>query len=149
MMADVQGHINLIASGVQYALFVGFTTVMFFYIDRMGRRPLLIYRALAVATCHIVVGSILSAGDLVLDNVGGNKKVVIRVTRGKASTIIGFCYFMIIVYGLRPTLIRWIYAAEIWNLETCAADMGIAALGNWLFNFPLLLDVCPGFQSIR
>ena len=50
-MAGLSGNINLIASGVQYALFIIFTTVMFFYIDRTGRRPLLIYGALAMAAC--------------------------------------------------------------------------------------------------
>lgn len=33
-MAGLSGNINLIASGVQYALFIIFTTVMFFYVGR-------------------------------------------------------------------------------------------------------------------
>ena len=63
MMADLQGNINLIASGVQYALFIVFTTVMWFYIDRTGRRPLLIYGALLMGACHFVVGGVLSVGE--------------------------------------------------------------------------------------
>ena len=70
MMADLKDNINLIASGVQYALFIIFTTVMFFYIDRTGRRPLLIYGALAMAAGHFVVGGILSAGEYVPGGIG-------------------------------------------------------------------------------
>lgn len=60
MMAGLTGNINLIASGVQYALFIVFTTVMFFYIDKTGRRPLLIYGALAMGACHFIVGGKLT-----------------------------------------------------------------------------------------
>ena len=33
LMAGLKGNINLLASGVQYPLFIIFTTVMFFYMD--------------------------------------------------------------------------------------------------------------------
>jgi hypothetical protein len=36
-MVVLTGNINLISSGVQYALFIIFTTVMFFFIDNTGR----------------------------------------------------------------------------------------------------------------
>lgn len=65
LMAGLTGNTNLVASGVQYALFVIFTTIMFFYIDKVGRRGLLIYGALAMAACHFVVGGILSTGEIV------------------------------------------------------------------------------------
>jgi hypothetical protein len=64
-MAGLSGNINLTASGVQYALFIIFTTVMFFYIDKTSRRSLLIYGAIAMGACHFVVGGLLSAGEVV------------------------------------------------------------------------------------
>jgi hypothetical protein len=75
LMAGLTGNINLIASGVQYALFIIFTTIMFFYIDKIGRRQLLIYGALAMGACHFVVGGILSAGVNVPGGVGGKPNV--------------------------------------------------------------------------
>lgn len=100
LMADLQGNINLIASGVQYALFIIFTTIMFFYIDRTGRRQLLIYGALLMAFCHFVVGGILSSGELVEGGVDGNPNVLIRVTGSRAYTVIAFSYLLIIIYAL-------------------------------------------------
>lgn len=149
LMADLTGNINLIAAGVQYALFIVFTTVMFFYIDRTGRRPLLIYGALIMGACHFVVGGILSAGEYVPEGVDGNKNVVIRVTGSYAYTVIAFCYLLIIFYALTLAPVCWIYAAEVWSLETRATGMSIAALGNWLFNFALGLYIPPGFLNIR
>lgn len=148
-MAGLSGNINLIASGVQYALFIVFTTVMFFYIDKTGRRPLLIYGALSMAACHFVVGGLLSAGEIVPGGVGGNANIPIRLTGAKANTVIAFCYLLIIIYSLTLAPVCWIYAAEVWSLETRAVGMSIASLGNWLFNFALGLYIPPGFQNIK
>ena len=139
-MANLSGNINLIASGVQYALFIIFTTVMFFYIDRTSRRTLLIYGAIAMGVCHFIVGGLLSGGEIVPGGVGGNENIPIRVTGAASHAVIAFCYLLIIVYALTLAPVCWIYAAEVWSLETRAVGMGIAANGNWLFNFVRLLE---------
>ncbi|KAL4918778.1 general substrate transporter [Aspergillus aurantiobrunneus] len=148
MMANLTGNINLISSGIQYALFIIFTTFIFFYIDKTGRRPLLIYGALVMGACHFVVGGILSSGEYVPGGVDGNENVLIRVTGPKSHTVIAFSYLLIIFYALTLAPTCWVYAAEVWSLETRANGMGIAAIGNWLFNFALGLYIPPGFQNI-
>lgn len=147
-MAGLTGNANLVASGVQYALFIVFTSVIFFYIDKTGRRPLLIFGAMLMGTCHFVVGGVLSSGTYVPNGVGGNLNVVIKVTGARAHTVIAFCYLLIIVYALTLAPVAWVYAAEVWSLETRAIGMGIAAIGNWLFNFALGLFIPPGFRNI-
>ena len=132
-MAGLSGNINLVASGVQYALFIIFSSIMFFFVDKIGRRTLLIYGALAMAFCHFVVGGILGAhGVDVPGGVNGDANVLIQVTGSPAYTVIAFSYLLIIVYALTLAPVCWIYAAEVWSLETRATGMGIAAIGNWL-----------------
>lgn len=58
-MANLSGNIHLISSGVQYALFIIFSTIMFFFVDKIGRRTLLVYGAIAMGVCHMVVGGVL------------------------------------------------------------------------------------------
>lgn len=41
-MASLTGNTNLVSSGVQYAIFIIGTAATFFFIDRTGRRPLLV-----------------------------------------------------------------------------------------------------------
>ncbi|OJJ00117.1 hypothetical protein ASPVEDRAFT_81697 [Aspergillus versicolor CBS 583.65] len=148
MMANLTGNINLISSGIQYALFIIFTTFIFFYIDKTGRRPLLIYGALLMGACHFVVAGILSSGEYVPGGVDGDENVLIRVVGPKSHTVIAFSYLLIIVYALTLAPVCWVYAAEVWSLETRANGMGIAAIGNWLFNFALGLYIPPGFQNV-
>ncbi|KAI4843710.1 hypothetical protein E4T45_08486 [Aureobasidium sp. EXF-8846] len=146
-MAGLSKNVNLISSGVQYALFIVGTAIMFFYVDKVGRRPLLIYGAIAMGICHFVVGGVLSTGTYVPDGVDGNPNI--KLIGGSAgNTVIAFCYLLILFYSLTLAPVCWIYAAEVWSLETRATGMGIAAIGNWLFNFALGMYIPPGFQNI-
>jgi hypothetical protein len=57
-----------------------------------------------------------------------------RVSGAPAHTVIAFSYLLIIFYALTLAPICWVYAAEVWSLETRATGMGISAIGNWLFS---------------
>lgn len=148
-MAGLTGNINLISSGVQYALFIVFTTMVFFFIDKTGRRPLLIYGAIGMGICQFVVGGILGTyGQYVPGGVQNNLNVLIKVTGAPSHTVIAFSYLLIIIYSLTLAPVAWVYAAEVWSLETRATGMALAAVANWLFNFALGLFVPPAFANI-
>lgn len=70
------------------------------------------------------------------------------VKGGAAHTVIAFSYLLIIVYALTLAPICWVYAAEVWSLETRGIGMSISSLGNWLNNFALGLYVPPAFRNI-
>jgi hypothetical protein len=149
-MAGLEGNVKLISSGVQYALFIIFSSIMFFFVDKIGRRTLLVYGAIAMGFCHFVVGGTLGAHyTYVPDGVGGDKNVTMLVRGAPANTVIAFSYLLIILYALTLAPICWVYAAEVWSLETRAWGMGIASTGNWLFNFAIGLFIPPAFINIR
>jgi MFS family permease len=148
-MAGLTGNVNLVSSGIQYALFIIFTSIVFFFIDKTGRRPLLIYGAIAMGVCQFVVGGVLGHyGTPIPGGVDGNANVVIQVTGGPAHTVIAFSYLLIIVYALTLAPVAWVYAAEVWSLETRATGMPLAAVGNWLFNFAIGIFIPPAFLNI-
>jgi len=148
-MAGLSGNINLISSGIQYALFIIFTTVVFFFIDKTGRRPLLIYGAVAMGTCMFVVGGVLgNYGVYVPGGLNGNLNVRIKVSGAPSHVVIAFSYILIIVYALTLAPVAWVYAAEVWSLETRAIGMALAAVANWLFNFAIGIFIPPAFENI-
>ena len=149
-MAGLSGNINLVSSGVQYALFIVFSSIMFFFVDKIGRRTLLVWGAIAMGICHFVVGGTLGAhSTYVPGGVNGDANVVMLVHGSPAYTVIAFCYLLIIFYALTLAPICWVYAAEVWSLETRASGMGISAIGNWLFNFAIGFFIPPAFVNIR
>jgi len=60
------------------------------------------------------------------EGVGGDKNVVMLVRGAPANAIIAFSYLLIIIYALTLAPICWVYAAEVWSLETRAWGMGIS-----------------------
>ncbi|EDU39939.1 high affinity glucose transporter [Pyrenophora tritici-repentis Pt-1C-BFP] len=149
-MAGLSGNINLVSSGIQYALFIIFSSIMFFFVDKIGRRTLLVWGAISMGVCHFVVGGTLGAhSTYVPGGVNGDANVVMLVHGSPAYTVIAFCYLLIIFYALTLAPICWVYAAEVWSLETRASGMGISATGNWLFNFAIGFFIPPAFVNIR
>lgn len=151
-MAGLKGNVAMVTSGIQYAVFIIFTGVMWLFIDRTGRRTLLIWGALGMGFCHFVVGGVMGAHSVyVPDGVGDppNKNIVISVNQGApANTVITFSYLLIVVYALTLAPVCWIYAAEVWSLGTRATGMSLAAMSNWLFNFALNMFTPPAFVNI-
>ncbi|ANB11599.1 Snf3p [Sugiyamaella lignohabitans] len=78
-MAGLTGQINLIASSVQYVIMVIFTTPVMFYVDKVGRRPLLIIGAIGMGTFVFAVGGILATYGKYADEVGGNANIHITL----------------------------------------------------------------------
>lgn len=151
-MAGLTGDVGMVTSGVQYAVFIIFTGVMWVFIDRTGRRTLLVYGALGMAFCHFVIGGVMGAHHTdVPGGVGNppNANIVIAVNPGAAAnTVIVFSYLLIVVYALTLAPVCWIYAAEVWSLGTRATGMSMAALSNWVFNFALGMFTPPAFVNI-
>lgn len=134
-MAGLEGNIKLVSSGVQYALFIIFSSIMFFFVDKIGRRTLLIWGAIAMGTCHFVVGGTLGAHyTYVPEGVQGDKNVTMLVRGAPANTVIAFSYLLIVIYALTLAPICWVYAAEVWSLETRAWGMGIAAVCHHVYS---------------
>lgn len=151
-MAGLTGDVGMVTSGIQYAVSIIFTGVMWIFIDKTGRRTLLVWGALGMGFRHLVIGGVMGAHHT--DVPGGvgdppNANVVIAVNPGApANTVIVFSYLLIVVYALTLAPVCWIYAAEVWSLGTRATGMSMAAMSNWVFNFALGMFTPPALQNI-
>lgn len=79
-----------------------------------------------------VVGGVLGAhGTFLPDGLDGNLSVRVQVKGSPAYTVIAFSYLLILIYSLTLAPIAWVYAAEVWSLETRATGMALASIANW------------------
>jgi hypothetical protein len=79
-----------------------------------------------------VVGGVMGTyGTPIPGGLNGNKSVSISVTGSPSYCVIAFCYLLVLIYSLTLAPIAWVYAAEVWSLETRATGMALASIANW------------------
>lgn len=149
-MAGLKGNTNLIASGVQYAIMVVFQVPVFFYIDHVGRRPLLIFGSMFMGIFIFAVGGLIATQGHYVDSVNGNPNIHVSIVGNQQATnaILLCSYFFILVYAMTLAPVAWVYAPEVLGLNIRAKGMGISASGNWIFNFSLGFFVPSAFNNI-
>ncbi|KAL4896720.1 general substrate transporter [Aspergillus ambiguus] len=102
-----------------------FSFIGIYCIDKIGRRPPLIWGALACAICFLCAGVLQKN---------------ITPEKAKASLTFFFLYEAIFAIGWLP--IPWLYAPEIMPLRHRTHSAAIAAASDWIFNF-LVVQITP------
>ncbi|KAJ5247632.1 hypothetical protein N7468_002615 [Penicillium chermesinum] len=104
----------------------------FFTIDRLGRRPLMLWSAGAMAVCMAVLAGTTSQK-------GNTGALVVAVV---------FLYLFQFIFTLGYSGLTFLYAAEMAPLQIRAAVNAVSTATVWTFNF-LLAEITPiGFDTI-
>lgn len=149
-MAGLTGSVNLIASSVQYIIMLVFTTPVMFYIDKTGRRPLLLIGSLGMGAFVFAVGGLLATYGKYVDQVGDNTNIHITLEGqfGPSRGVLVCSYLFTMVYSLTWAPTAWVYAPEVFPLYLRSKGMACAAAGNWAMNFALAYYVPPAMNNI-
>ncbi|KAJ7245311.1 major facilitator superfamily domain-containing protein [Mycena rebaudengoi] len=133
---------NLIASSVQYVLNVVATIPAIIYIDKWGRRPMLLAGTLAMAFWLFLVGGLQGHfghwGD-----VDGSRVWVITDNDRATKAIIVSSYLFVCSFAVTMGPVSWTYPAELFPTKV----RGKGSF-NWAFNFALAWAVPPGLSNI-
>ncbi|KAI8656349.1 hypothetical protein NCS56_01238700 [Fusarium sp. Ph1] len=117
---------SLLATGVVgIAMFIA-TVPAVLWIDRLGRKPVLIVGAIGMATCHIIIAVILAKN---IDNFHNHQAA------GWAA--ICMVWLFVVHFGSIDSWgpCAWIIIAEIWPLSTRPYGTSLGASSNWMNNF--------------
>lgn len=150
-MAGFTGNTNLIASSIQYVLNVVMTIPALIFIDKVGRRPLLLVGGVFMMIWLFAVAGLLATYSYPVDAVDGNKNVTIKIPKSdtKASHAVIACSYLFVCSFL-PTWgpLIWLYCSEIFpNVQRAKAN-GLTTATNWIFNFALAMFVPSAFKNI-
>ncbi|KAF8968160.1 general substrate transporter [Flammula alnicola] len=116
--------ISLLATGVVgIAMFLA-TIPAVIWVDKVGRRPVLISGAFLMAGCHIIVA--------ILTGLFRDSWASI-VAAGWVACV--FVWIFAIGFGYSWGPCAWILVAEIWPLSVRGKGLSIAASSNWMNNF--------------
>ncbi|KAH7882351.1 general substrate transporter [Phlebopus sp. FC_14] len=138
---------NLIADSVQYVLNVVFTIPAILYIDKWGRRPLLIVGSIFMGFFLCLVGG-LQGGYGAWGTIDGAPVWVITNHDSVTKAIIVCSYLCVCSFAITLGPVSWTYPAEIFPMRVRAKAVSIATATNWLFNFALAWAVPPALTTI-
>ncbi|CAM1509010.1 Fc.00g027490.m01.CDS01 [Cosmosporella sp. VM-42] len=148
-MAGMSGNVALTSSIIQYVIFLVTTGGVLPFIDRIGRRKLLIIGSILCAILHFASGAIMASYGHHVDSVDGNEILKWSISGAPAKGVIALAYIFVGVYGLTWAPVGWIYCAEVFPLKYRAKGVGLSAAGNWIFNLALAFFVPPAFTNIQ
>lgn len=138
---------NLIADSIQYVLNVAFTVPAIYYIDKWGRRPMLLVGTLLMGFWLFLVGG-LQGRFGAWGDVDGSRVWVISDHESATHAIIVCSYFFVCSFAITMGPVSWTYPAEIFPMRVRAKAVSLATASNWIFNFALAWAVPPGLASI-
>ncbi|KAI5117681.1 hypothetical protein M0805_008460 [Coniferiporia weirii] len=141
---------NLIADSVDYVLNVVFTIPAILYIDKWGRRPMLLTGTALMGFWLFLVGG-LQARFGEWGTIDGSTTPVWTITPGHSTatrSIIVCSYLSVCSYAITMGPVAWVYPAEIFPMRVRAKAVSLSTAVNWLTNFALAWAVPPGLSSI-
>lgn len=130
--------ISLLATGVVGIVMFLATIPAVLYVDRVGRKPVLISGAFIMAACHIIVAVISSQFQDSWPN---------HVAAGWAACV--FVWIFSIAFGYSWGPCAWIIVSEIWPLSVRAKGVSIGASSNWMNNFIIGQVTPPMMEHLR
>ncbi|KAF2145430.1 uncharacterized protein K452DRAFT_305453 [Aplosporella prunicola CBS 121167] len=149
-MAGLTGNVNLYSSAIQYVIFLVTTGVTLCFIEKVGRRDLLLYGGILAMAFNFAVGGIMASYGHYVPELNNDPTIRWKMPSGPSSKAVIACsYIFIGIYGLTWAPAAWIYCSEVFPLKWRAKGVGLSAATNWIFNFALAFFVPPAFQNIQ
>ncbi|KAF8310974.1 glucose transporter [Clavulina sp. PMI_390] len=140
-------HATLVASSIQYALNVAMTVPAIIYIDKWGRRPMMILGFGGMSFWLWLVGG-LQGGFGHWGSVDGSTTWVV-VNHTSVSHAIEACsYLFVCTFAVTIGPTSWTYPAEIFPTRVRGKAVALSTASNWAFNTALAWAVPPALAHI-
>ena len=136
----------LLATGINGCVNVLATIPAILFLDKWGRRPVLIVGALLMSFSMFSIGSIMGVHGYTLHNTTANTIEVIIPSQTASYIIILFVYIFVSAFAFSWGPTTWLYCAEIFPLSMRAKGTSLTTAAIWATNclisflVPVLLE---------
>ncbi|KAK4696194.1 MFS transporter, SP family, sugar:H+ symporter, partial [Lecanoromycetidae sp. Uapishka_2] len=127
--------VSLLATGVVGIVMLLATIPTLFYIDKLGRKPILTVGAIGMATCHIIIAVIVAKDQ---------HSWAQHSAAGWAA--VAMVWLFVIHFGYSWGPCAWILVAEVWPMSNRPYGIALGASSNWMNNF-IVGQVTPDMLS--
>ncbi|BGP51352.1 hypothetical protein JCM10450v2_007290 [Rhodotorula kratochvilovae] len=140
---------EVIASAAQYSLNVIFTFPGMYLIERVGRRPLMLYGAIAMATFLCLVGGLQAGLGHEITGAEAAATTTWKVDGHPSgrNAIIVFSYLFVCSFAVSWGPCSWTYASELFPTKVRGKAVSLSTATNWMFNFALAYATPPAFRN--
>ncbi|KAH6680807.1 quinate permease [Halenospora varia] len=128
---------SLLATGVIGVINVATTIPAICYIDKVGRKPLMIAGSIGMACCELIIGVIVATCG---------HDWTTHAAAGWTAVVFVWLYIINFAYSWGPG--SWILIAEIFPISIRAKGTSIGASANWMNNFIIAFVVPPMLSGI-
>ncbi|KAF2673372.1 high affinity glucose transporter [Microthyrium microscopicum] len=140
----------LLTASIQYIINVLLTLPAILYLDRVGRRPALLFGSLAMMTCLFISGGLQGAyGQPVTDKNSDISWSLGTRHPSVSKAIVSFSYLFVASFATTWGPTSWTYPSEIFPSKVRAKAVSLSTASNWAWNTILAYAVPPLLWSIN
>lgn len=130
-MAGMEGDSALTSSIIQYVIFLVTTGGILPFIDRVGRRQLLLGGAVVGTIIHFATAGVMAVHGYPIKDKPGMDNLTWAIEGAASKGVIAMSYIFVGVYGFSWAPVGWIYCSEVFPLRYRANGVGLSAASNW------------------
>ncbi|KAI4741599.1 putative MFS monosaccharide transporter [Aureobasidium sp. EXF-12298] len=122
----------LLATGVVGVIEFLFTIPALLYVDKFGRKSILLAGAIGMATCHFIVAGLIGSYE---------SDWTQHVAAGWVCIALVWIFIANFAYSWGP--VSWIVVSEVFPLSMRAKGVSLGGSANWLNNFAVGISTSP------
>ena len=142
----------LLTASIQYILNVALTLPAILFLDRIGRRPALLFGSFGMMVLLFAVGALEAVYGQQQFHDSGPLAAISWVLVGNdnvSRAIVALSYLFVCTFATTWGPTSWTYPSEIFPTQVRAKAVSLATASNWIWNCALAFAVPPLLWSIN